>query len=80
MDVTTLPDLVHLFAAVGGFATVYGAVKVGGAFAARWKAASASKTAQEDRIAAVEIALRELADVLKDRPQPAASDQAKGAL
>lgn len=82
MDALNLvPDLVQLFAAVGGFATLYGAVKVGRTFVAKWKAARDSKTATEDRLAAVETALRDFATVLGERNKPATPvDQAKGAV
>ncbi|RAI31489.1 hypothetical protein [Rhodoplanes serenus] len=78
---TSLPDLLHVFATIGGFATVYGAVGVGRKLAEKWRAAAASKTAAEDRIAAVETALRDLAAVLEARNKPADPiDQAKGAV
>ena len=39
--ISFIPSLVDLFAAIGGFATVYGAVKVARTFVTRWRAAAA---------------------------------------
>lgn len=77
--ISFIPSLVDLFAAIGGFATVYGAVKVARTFVARWRAAAASKTARDERIEAVEQALREIADLLDKRTAPP-PDPAKGGI
>ncbi|CAL8981880.1 hypothetical protein GJ689_25055 [Rhodoplanes serenus] len=77
--VSYLPSIVDLFAAIGGFATLYGGAKIARTFVARWRAAAASKTARDERIEALEQAFRELADLLDKRTAPA-PDPAKGGI
>ena len=73
-----VPSFIDLFTAIGGFATVYGGVKIIRTLLARWQAAAASKNARDERIEALEQALREMADLLDQRTAPPAVDQAKG--
>ncbi|MTW19460.1 hypothetical protein GJ689_25035 [Rhodoplanes serenus] len=77
----SLPDLVQVFAVIGGFATVYKGWGIATKLWTSWQSAPTTKA----RLAAVETASAETSALLREvlaklDNKPAAPDQAKGGL